>query len=76
MRSADKLVDDIVCDRELLALLFKALHALTEDERSLITAMFFEEKTSREIAAHTGIPQSTILYRKNKILQKMKKIFD
>lgn len=39
------LVEDIVADKLLLEELYAALDELTSDERNLINALFFEEKT-------------------------------
>ena len=68
------LVADIVEDKLLLDMLLEALAELTEDERGLIDALFYEEKSERQIAAETGVPRKTLAYRKTKILDKLKKM--
>ena len=55
-------------------MLMSALDKLTADERSLIDAIFFEEKSEREISHELGISQPAVFKRKNKILEKLKKI--
>ena len=71
--SDEKLIEEIVEDKLLLDMLFQALAELTEDERSLIDALFYEDKSEREIAAETGVPHPTIHSRKNAVLKKLKK---
>jgi len=44
------LVDEIVEDKLMLDMLFATLAELTDDERGLIDALFFDEKSEREIA--------------------------
>lgn len=68
------LVDEIVEDKLLLAVLLSALSELTDEERSLIDALFYQEKSEREVARETGIHRNTLSYRKNKILAKLKEI--
>jgi RNA polymerase sigma factor (sigma-70 family) len=70
------LVDEIVADKLLLEELYLALEELTADERDIINALFFEDKTERNLSAETGIPHSTIHSRKNAILKKLKKFFE
>ncbi len=52
--------------------LYKALDTLTERERKLIEALFFEEMTEREVAHSLGISQPDVHKQKNKILKKLK----
>ena len=47
---------------------------LPSDERELTEALFFKGYSERHWSKITGIPQRTICYRKNVILQKLKKI--
>lgn len=70
------LVAEIVEDKLLLDMLFEALAELTEDERGLIDALFYEDKSERQIARETGIPQKTVNNRKKAILKKLRKFFE
>jgi RNA polymerase sigma factor (sigma-70 family) len=74
-QSDDKLVDEIVEDKLLLDMLMAALAELTDNERGLIDALFFDEKSERELSKETGVPQKTINNRKQAILKKLKKFF-
>ena len=47
---------------------------LPSDERELIEALFFKGYSERQWSKISGVPQRTICYRKNVILQKLKKI--
>jgi RNA polymerase sigma factor (sigma-70 family) len=74
--SGDPLVDEIVADRLLLELLMSALDRLNADERSLIDALFYEEKSEREVAKESGVSQNTVNYRKNRVLEKLHKFLE
>ncbi len=71
--SEQELVDEIVSDKLLLDELYAALAELTDDERSLIDELYFKEKSERELSKDIGVPQTTINYQKNKILEWLKK---
>ena len=70
------LVDEIVEDKLMLDVLFAALAELTDDERGLIDALFFDEKSEREFAALQNVAQQTVHKKKNRILEKLKKLMD
>ena len=65
-------VDDMVLRKISAEKLYQALAELSEKERELIVALFFEEKTERELAAVLGISQPAVHKQKNKILKKLK----
>ena len=52
------------------------LSILTEDERTFIKQIYFENKSENELAVIYGINQSNICRRKSKILKKLKKFFN
>ena len=74
--SGDPLVDEIVADKLLLDMLMSVLDRLNADERGLIDALFYEEKSERELARETNIPQKTINNRKRVILKKLRSFFE
>ena len=53
-------VEDMVLRRISIEWLYKALDTLTERERKLIEALFFEEMTEREVAHSLGISQPAV----------------
>lgn len=56
--------------------LASALLELNEDEKSLIQALFFEGISAREYARQLGVYHRTIIYRRDKLLEKLRcKIF-
>ena len=65
-------VEDMVLRKISAEKLYQALTELSEKERELIVALFFEEKTERELAAVLGISQPAVHKQKNKILKKLK----
>lgn len=52
--------------------LHTALATLTREERALIQALFFEERSESELATELGISQPAVYKRKVKILKKLK----
>lgn len=68
------LVHEIIEDKQLLDSLLAALDRLNDTERSLIDALFYQNKTERELSRETGMPQKTINNRKWAIINKLKKL--
>jgi RNA polymerase sigma factor (sigma-70 family) len=52
----------------------KALASLPPDEQELITLLFFDSVSAREIAKSTGVYHNAIAYRRDKILDKLRQI--
>ena len=67
-------VEDAVIKKDDLCRLRAALDQLSEEERTLIHALFFDECSERELEEMMGIHRMTIHNRKIRILQKMKKM--
>ena len=65
-------VEDMVLRKISAEKLYQALTELSEKERELIVALFFEEKTERELAIVLGISQPAVHKQKNKTLKKLK----
>lgn len=63
-----------VTDKLMAEHLRYILSLLPSDERELIEAIYFKGYSERQWSKISGIPQRTICYRKNVILQKLKKI--
>lgn len=72
--SEQALVDEIVADKLLLDELYSALSELTDDERKLIDALFYKEKSERTFAKEIGISSIAVHKRKHKVLDKLKNI--
>ncbi|OPX84814.1 MAG: RNA polymerase sigma factor [Pelotomaculum sp. PtaB.Bin104] len=69
-------IEDAVVKREMLAKLTQCLETLSERERRLIYALFFQGKSERQLAAETETPQRTINDRKRRILLKLKELME
>ncbi len=68
--------EDEVVRRMELDRLRRCLDLLAPDERALIDALFFEDKTEREYAAIAGVSQVAVHKRKQGILIKLKKYLE
>ena len=60
----------------LLDKLQNVLHSLSNEEMALVEELFYLEKTEREAARRFKVSQNTIHYRKNKILDKLRKLME
>lgn len=58
----------------MLEKLNEALHTLTEDEKAIIHALFYQEISEVELAKQLGIARTTLQSRKYKILEKLKNL--
>lgn len=67
-------VEDAVIRKDNLFRLRAALDQLSEEERALIHALFFDERSERELEEMMGVHRMTIHNRKIRILQKLKKM--
>ena len=67
------LVDELVADRCLLDELYAALAELTDDERSLVDALYRQEKSEREVARNIGISSIAVHKRKVNALEKLRR---
>lgn len=70
----DENVAEQVTDKLMAEHIRYIVSLLPSDERELIEALFFKGYSERQWSKISGIPQRTICYRKNVILQKLKKI--
>ena len=69
-------VEDAIVKKLMIEHLHRAMESLTTDELFLITALFFENKSERELSKIADIPQKTINDRKKRILQKLKNLLE
>ena len=56
--------------------LHTALSLLAPEERALIQALFFEEKTERQYADELGVYRNAVHVRKMKVLKKLKLLLE
>jgi len=72
----EPLIDDperSIENRELKAKLFGAIDNLNDDQRAVVIATEFENRSFRELSEEWRIPIGTLLARKSRALQKIKK---
>lgn len=66
-------VPDIVAQRDLRDALRQAVEQLTPEERRICT-LIAVGKSEREIAIELGIPRNTYTYRRDRLLDKLRKM--
>lgn len=69
-------VDDAVVQKIMVEKLNQSLKLLSKDELKLVNALFYEGFSEREWSVRSGIPQKTINDRKQRILNKLKKLLE
>ncbi len=65
---------ELVADKLLLDELADAFDDLEPDERSLIDALFYNDRTERDYAAEIGISHQAVGKRKQKVIKKLRGI--
>jgi DNA-directed RNA polymerase specialized sigma subunit len=71
----EKTVEDIVCDKAMLFILFDAMKELDEEERGLISALYYKNLTVRQAAEREHVSHVAVVKRHKKDLKKLKKYF-
>ena len=73
---SDKTVDieEEIINKIMIEAVLEAITNLDEEEKWLIQELFFCGKSEREVAKESDIPRRTVGYRKNVILEKLRKI--
>lgn len=74
--SQEESVETAALKSYLLEQLKAALHTLTNEEMTLISELFYLEKTEREVCASLNMAKTTLHHRKNRILEKLRKEID
>lgn len=72
---ASQIVEDIVCDKSILLILQEALKELDEEEKQIITGLYYEDLTTRETGGRINKSHVTVGKKHKKILEKLKKHF-
>jgi len=65
---------ELVADKLLLEQLVTCLDELDPDERSLIDALFYSDRTERDYAAEIGISHQAVGKRKLKVINKLRSL--
>ncbi|MFP5527916.1 RNA polymerase sigma factor, partial [Peptococcus simiae] len=69
-------IEKMVETKEVIEKLNHAISKLTKDERDLIVKIFYEDKTLRQIGKILNISPPSVMKRRNKILDKLRKFLD
>lgn len=72
----DEDIAERVAQKLMIEKLRRVLPLLSEDERNLVVALFYEKRTEREYANDMGISQVAVHKRKHRILEKLKEFLD
>ncbi len=72
---ANQVVEDIVCDMAVSLILQEALKELDEEERQIITGLYYEDLTTRETGEIINKSHVTVGKKHKKVLVKLKKYF-
>ena len=70
---SDDSVEDRAVRADMLEKLQDVLQSLSAEELALLNELFYLEKTEREVAGLYAVSQNTIHYRKNRLLDKLRK---
>lgn len=73
---SDDSVEDKVVRAAMLEKLEAVLRSLSAEELIFLEELFYLEKTEREVAGLYDVSQNTIHYRKNKLLDKLRKMME
>jgi len=71
----EEALEDIVVDKAMLLILQEAMKELNRQEKELINDLFYKEMTVREVAKKEDISHVTVMKRRDKILDKLRKFF-
>jgi len=66
-------IEEEVIRKMLIKTVLEAISTLEEKEKWLIQELFFYGKSQRQLASDSGIPLMTLNYRKERVLDKVKK---
>ncbi|TYO92294.1 sigma-70 family RNA polymerase sigma factor [Desulfallas thermosapovorans] len=67
--------EDIVCHKTTRLALQRALAALEPGERELIRALYYENRTVREVARENNVSHVAVVKRHQRVLDKLRKFF-
>lgn len=74
--AAEDSLEDKIITEMLIVKLRLCVKMLDESERMLISELYLQGKSERQLSKETGIPAMTIHDRKSRILKKLKKMME
>ena len=69
-------LDEKVMREIMIEKLPEAISTLNDEEKELIRQIYFNHVSERDLGKIMGVPRTTISYRKEKALKKLKKFFE
>ncbi len=69
-------VEKVVATQMMIEALKSALSKLNRDEREIIERLYFNDETLRSVAKTKNISHPTLIKRRDKILEKLKKFIE
>lgn len=67
-------VEDTLVAAEQVRQLHKCLSRLSSEEQTILVGVFYYEQSAKQLAVQLGVSPSAVGYRKQKALQKMKRL--
>lgn len=69
-------LDEKVMREMMIEKLPEAIATLTDEEKEIIHQLYFNHISERDLGKILGVPRTTISYRKDRALKKLKKFFE
>ena len=69
-------VSEAVTDKLLLEEMLRCFGRMSEDDRTLLTALYFEEKSERTLAKEFGVSQVAVHKRRHKAIARLKEMME
>ncbi|AGL00259.1 sigma factor-like helix-turn-helix DNA-binding protein [Desulfoscipio gibsoniae] len=71
----NQMIEDIICYKANLLILQNALAELNREEQELIQALYYKNRTVRQVARENNVSHVTVVKRHKKVLDKLRKFF-
>jgi RNA polymerase sigma factor (sigma-70 family) len=69
-------IDEQVSDKLDIENMLRCFSKLNETERKLLSAIYFDGKSERQLSKDTGVPQKTVNNRKRRAIARLKKLLE
>lgn len=69
-------LEDSVIRKMMIEKLPEAISVLSDEEKEIIRQLYFNHISERDLGKILGVPRTTISYRKDRALKKLKKFFE
>ena len=69
-------LDERIARKMMIEKLPEAISILSDEEKELVRQLYFNHLSERDFASVIGVPRTTISYRKEKVLKKLRNFFE